>query len=339
MGGKCLLPSVCEDVKSSYLKNDDLDNPRITCHESERLAKYDELTQYHRREKPSTSSYLSKLWLLDEVSRQKEGRWAILPHRENYFLLYTYNGHLDKQPYESANPGTNLQDAEAKYQLSLKMKLWEDIFGEKFKEKVDLWAAYTQLSVWQLWNWNNSAPFRETNYEPEVIVNVQMDRELFDGWKLRFIQLVPINHQSNGQSEPLSRSWNRSMVNFGVEKVSLKWLSKEDSFDVLLKAWYRWPESAENDDNPSMSSYLGYGELWADYRWKKDESSHHLGLMFRNNLRFDGDNRSTLQLGYDRTLVGPLNLYIQYFTGYGETLIDYNHYTNRIGAGVMIRNW
>jgi phospholipase A1 len=61
--------------------------------------------------------------------------------------------------------------------------------------------------------------------------------------------------------------------------------------------------------------------------------------MFRNNLRFDDDNRSTLQLGFDFTCIGPLNCYIQYFTGYGETLIDYNHYTNRIGVGVMIKDW
>jgi phospholipase A1 len=311
-----------------------LDGCRETCDDSERLVKYDTLAGL---EPPEESSYLEKLWLLDPKSLKKEGRWAILPHRENYFLLYTYNGHLDKQPYESVNPGTNLQDAEAKFQLSLKMKLWEDIFGDIFEKKVDLWVGYTQLSLWQLWNWNYSAPFRETNYEPEAIFNVRMDKKLFDGWKLQFIQFVPINHQSNGQSEPLSRSWNRSMLNFGVEKVKL--LSEQDNFDVLLKTWYRWPESAENDDNPNIESYLGYGELWAGYHGKRCGHDFNLSLMFRNNLRFDDENRSTLQLGLDFTLIGPLNFYIQYFTGYGETLIDYNHYTNRIGVGVMIQNW
>ena len=335
-GGECVPSSACEEIRSSYLKDDGFNECRTTCNDSNRLKHYDSRIPRSAPETPKVEpGYLSSLWLLDNVSRQKEGRWAILPHQENYFLLYTYNGALDKQPYESVNPGTHLQNAEAKFQLSLKMKLLEDILGTN----MDLWAAYTQLSLWQLWNFNNSAPFRETNYQPEAILNIPMDHDLFDGWKLRFIQIVPINHQSNGQSEPLSRSWNRSMLNFGVEKVNLNWITREDSFDVLLKAWYRWPESAENDDNPSISSYLGYGELWAGYRWKNDESAHHFGLMFRNNLRFDGENRSTLQLGYDRTLVGPLNLYVQYFTGYGETLIDYNHYTNRIGAGVLIRNW
>ena len=333
---ECLSSCVLGTQKSPAKEVGGLETCKSTCDDSKRLYEYDKLAGINPR-KPSESSYLSKAWLLDPDSQEKAGRWAILPHRENYFLLYTYNGHLDKQPYESVNPGTNLQDAEAKFQLSLKMKLWEDIFGDIFEKKVDLWVGYTQLSLWQLWNWNYSAPFRETNYEPEAIFNVRMDKKLFDGWKLQFIQFVPINHQSNGQSEPLSRSWNRSMLNFGVEKVKL--LSEQDNFDVLLKTWYRWPESAENDDNPNIESYLGYGELRAGSHGKRCGHDFNLSLMFRNNLRFDDENRSTLQLGLDFTLIGPLNFYIQYFTGYGETLIDYNHYTNRIGVGVMIQNW
>ena len=96
---------------------------------------------------------------------------------------------------------------------------------------------------------------------------------------------------------------------------------------------------AKINDNPGISSYLGYGELWAGYHGKTCGMDYNLGLMFRNNLRFDDENRSTLQLSIDGTLIGPLNWYVQYFTGYGETLIDYNHYTNRIGAGVKIQDW
>ncbi len=325
---RCLTDCVWQTEESAAKKTDGVEACKNICDDSERLYAYDRLAGLNPKP-PSQSSYLSKAWLLDPDSREKAGRWAIRANRDNYFLLYTYNGALDKQPYESVNPGTHLQNAETKFQLSLKLKLLEDIF-EVFGKPVDIWAAYTQLSVWQLWNFNNSAPFRETNYEPELIANVRMNKELVDGWKLQFIQFVPLNHQSNGQSEPLSRSWNRTMVNFGFEK---------GNFDVVLKGWYRWPESAENDDNPSISSYLGYGELWAGYHGKACGMAYNLGLMLRNNLRFDDENRSTVQIGIDSTLVGPLNWYIQYFTGYGETLIDYNHYTNRIGLGVKIQDW
>jgi phospholipase A1/A2 len=327
---ECLSSCILGTQKSSGKEDGGLDTCKSTCDDSRRLYEYDKQAGLNPR-KPSESSYLSKAWLLDDESREKAGRWAIRAYQENYFLIYTYNGHLDKQPYESANPGTQLQDAEAKFQISLKMKLLEDI--PVFGKKADIWAAYTQLSQWQFWNWNNSAPFRETNYQPEVLFNIRMGDDLVqlggDPLKLQFVQFG-LNHQSNGQSEPLSRSWNRLVANFGFE-----W----EPFDVVLKTWYRLPESAANDDNPDIDAYLGYGELWAGYHGKTCGIDYHFSLMFRNNLRFDDDNRSALQLGIDSTLIGPLNWYIQYFTGYGETLIDYNHYTNRIGVGVMIRDW
>lgn len=329
---RCLTDCVWGTGVFAAKKADGIEACQKICDDTERLYEYDRMAGLNPRP-PSKASYLSKAWLLDEESREKAGRWAIRAHRENYFLVYTYNGALDKQPYESVNPGTHLQDAESKFQISLKMKLVEDIPIPILNKKADLWAAYTQLSQWQFWNWNNSAPFRETNYEPEVLFNIRMGDDLArwgrDPLKLQFVQLG-LNHQSNGQSEPLSRSWNRLVANFGFE-----W----EPFDVVLKTWYRLPESAENDDNPDIDAYLGYGELWAGYHGKTCGIDYHFGLMFRNNLRFDDDNRSTLQLGVDFTCIGPLNCYIQYFTGYGETLVDYNHYTNRIGVGVLIKDW
>ncbi len=277
---------------------------------------------------------------IEEKSRQDR---LSLAYRQNYILLYTNNFHANNQLWESANPGKQLEDYELKYQLSLKLRLFEltdnwvtRLTGVDWERHlgmhIDVWLAYTQLSFWQVYNASISRPFRETNYEPELILNGRMDKELFDGWKLRFIQIVPVDHQSNGQSQPLSRSWNRSMLNFGFER---------GDFDVVLKTWYRWPESAENDDNPDIESYLGYGELSAGYIFRNVVSDRdlRLGLMFRNNLRFDGQNRSALQLGVDFSVGGPLNLYVQYFTGYGESLIGYNSYANSIGAGISVKDW
>jgi phospholipase A1 len=268
-------------------------------------------------ETPSGGSVFSRMWQLDDESRRH--RFAIMPHRQNYILPYTYNFAQEKLTYEKANPGTEIEDAESKFQLSLKMKLWEDILGTK----MDLWAAYTQLSLWQVYNTEFSSPFRETNYEPELLLTYPTNIDLL-GLQSRFIQ-VGINHQSNGRGEPLSRSWNRVTANFGFER---------DAFNLVLKTWARIPEKESQDDNPDITSYLGYGEIWAGTIW----GNYHLGLMFRNNLRFD-ENRSALQCEVSFPLLEHLNGYIQYFAGYGESLIDYNHYTNRIGLGVMVKDW
>jgi len=115
------------------------------------------------------------------------------------------------------------------------------------------------------------------------------------------------------------------VANFGFER---------DVFNLQLKTWARIPESADEDDNRDITSYMGYGEIWLGTVWR----DYHLGLMFRNNLRFD-ENRGTLQFEVSFPLIEHLNGYVQYFAGYGESLIDYNHYTNRVGMGVMLKDW
>ena len=64
-----------------------------------------------------------------------------------------------------------LRPIEVKYQLSLKAKLWEDLLGTPLR----VWGGYTQSSRWQVYNGRESRPFRETNYEPEVIFAWPLD--------------------------------------------------------------------------------------------------------------------------------------------------------------------
>ncbi len=103
---------------------------------------------------------------------------------------------------------------------------------------------------------------------------------------------------------------------------------------MVLRTWVRIPESAENDDNPDITSYLGNGEIQAGYFWK----DFAVGATFRNSLRFN-DMHSALQLDFTFPLFKPINGYVQYFVGYGESLIDYNHYSNRIGVGFLVKDW
>jgi len=262
-------------------------------------------------------SYFSKLWELDPEARR--GRYTISPHRSNYVLPFTYNDSPNFAAVREADPGKDLKRPEVKFQLSLKTKLWQDILGKK----MDLWFGYTQQSFWQFYNFDDSSPFRETNYEPELLLNFRTDYSLL-GWRGRFLN-VGFNHQSNGQSEPLSRSWNRIVASAGVER---------GSFSLLLKGWYRIPESAEDDDNPSMGKYLGYGEIWGYYFWK----GNRFGIMLRNNGDFH-NNRGTLQAEWSFPLLERVSGYLQYFYGFGESLLDYNYRVNRIGIGFILKDW
>lgn len=294
--------------------------------EAERLACYDKIARLTSNESasavgmgqhsPGNASYLSELWELDES--KPRGQQVFMTHRSNYFLPYTYNNHPNVDLIK-AQTGQDVLEKEATFQISQKIKLWQDVMGRD----MDLWVGYTQRSFWQVYNSDDSAPFRETNYEPEMLLNFRTDFPLL-GMRARTVNLG-FNHQSNGCSEPLSRSWNRIVGNIGFEK---------GNFTLLLNTWYRIPESAKDDDNPDIDDYMGPGEIWGYYLWNK----HRFGMMLRNNLHFS-DNRGALQLEWSFPLVRRVSGYMQFFTGYGENMLDYDHSVNRIGIGFILRDW
>jgi len=272
-------------------------------------------------QKISKPSVMSKRWELDPSSRKNAP--LIRAHHSNYILPVTYNSSLNKDSMLDVDRNAKAENTEAKFQISFKVKLWEDVMDKD----MDLWFGYTQLSFWQLYNSTFSSPFRETDYEPELLLNFRTDYD-FLGMKGRIIN-VGLNHQSNGRAQPLSRSWNRVVANFGFEK---------NDFNLMVKTWYRIPENSSDDDNPDIDKFMGYGELWGSYYWKK----HKFSAMLRNNLRIN-ENRGAIQLDWSFPFPYVKNErvsgYIQYFNGYGESLLDYNANSNRIGIGFMLTDW
>lgn len=273
------------------------------------------------QEAPSDENALEKR--VRQEDSTANNLWTITPHKQNYILLGAYNFSSPyEEPWEeSAGQDVDLNSAEVKFQVSFKFMLWEDIF----KKNGDLYFAYTQLAMWQLYNRDISSPFRETNYEPEAFLAFDTAWNVF-GFKNRFF-LFGFAHQSNGREEPLSRSWNRVYANFILNRGNLV---------LSVKPWFRIPEDAEDDDNPNIEEYLGYGELRALYR----TGDNTFGMMLRNNLKFD-NNRGAVQLDWSFPLPGTDRIkgYVQYFNGYGECLLDYNASTSRLGAGFLLTDF
>ena len=203
--------------------------------------------------------------------------------------------------------------------MSFKIPLADNFLSDKSK----LWFAYTQVAFWQLYNFEFSAPFRETNYEPELILSTETDFKIFS-FTNSYINLA-LNHQSNGRAEPLSRSWNRITANFILEK---------DNLLLSFKPWYRIPEDDDDDNNPDIEKYLGYADYAAIYKYK----NHLTTVLLRNNLRSD-DNRTSIELTYTFDINKRLRGIAQYFNGYGESLIDYNIRANRFGFGILLTDW
>lgn len=245
-------------------------------------------------------------------------------HRSNYILPFSWIDNPNRTP-ESPRLGATAYDfgldkKEAKYQISFKVPVLTGLLDKK----TTLWFGYTQLAFWQIYNTADSAPFRETNFEPELFLQYQADDEIGPG-TLTHVTLG-LNHQSNGRSEPRSRSWTRILASAAY---------RYERWQLRIQPWYRLPSSDRENDNQDLERYIGYADYYASYQSNGDNT---LTLMLRNNLRTD-DNKTSVQLGYSFPLGGVLKGYIQYYNGYGESLIDYNERIHRIGIGLMINDW
>ena len=248
--------------------------------------------------------------------------FTLMSHKPNYILLGAYNSNgYDPTVYQEQfdDSSISVDDTEAQFQVSVKVPLAVNLF-----DTMDIYAAYTNHSFWQLYN-DSSAPFRETNHEPEGWLQFNTDWEFF-GFT-NSANMFGIVHQSNGRGGVLSRSWNRLYANFVVER---------GNFALSVKPWYRIPEDEADDDNPDLTDYLGHYELRAAYKWNE----HVFSAMSRNNLE-SGFEKGAVELTWSFPLWNYpyLKGYVQYFTGYGESLIDYDHYVNKIGVGFAITDW
>lgn len=297
--------------------------------DAERLGCYDRAlaeTSAGQKDAPSSPvagdhepSLLSRRWELDPDT--KHGLFSIRPHKQVYILPARYTTNVNNQP-SSPTEGTVPQslgylNTEVKFQFSFKVKALE------IKDRLDLWIGYTQLSFFQMYDKSISAPFRETNYEPEIISTIHTNYDLF-GLKGRFINLGFV-HQSNGREDPLSRSWNRIYAQFGFER---------GGFALLVRPWYRIREDWSEDNNPDITTFLGHGDLVATYQ----AGGHMFSLLLRSNVNF-WNLHGAAQLDWSFPLYGPLKGYAQLFTGYGESMIDYNHNQTTIGLGILLLNW
>jgi phospholipase A1/A2 len=273
-------------------------------------------------ERPSPGS-LTDRWELDP--RHKRGTFAARPYKPLYVLPVVVSSAVNRSP---SSPNANnvvpvtiaLDRTEAKFQLSLKAKLAQGLFGDNG----DIWAGYTQSSRWQVYNGDLSRPFHETNYEPEAMFVLRTDYSLF-GWQGRLMGLG-INHQSNGRAQPLSRSWNRVFGMVGIDN---------GDWSLMLRPWLRIKEDAAADDNPDIEDHIGRGELLITRTW----GAHLLSLQLRHSLRGGERSRGSAEVEWAFPVAGNLRGHVQLFSGYGESLIDYNFRQTRLGLGMSLVEW
>lgn len=279
---------------------------------------------------PDPDWKLDQLWPLpNELGSKRRLANTFMQYKQNYLLLDAIYSPSDSpsspNPLNQSPTGKRPQTSELKYQISLKAQMpftwpWGDT----------LWFAYTQQSRWQAFKSSDSRPFRESNYEPEMVF---LSHRFKDVPVLpiplvpRFLNLSYI-HQSNGQTLPRSRSWNRLAAQIGSEYrfTSVGEEEVEKRIAILVRPWWRVPENDAKDDNPDITRFLGHGDVEINY-WRGRD-------LYAVLLR-----KRAVQLDWSFPLTesaNTLSLHLQYFNGYGESLIDYNHKLHSFGIGLSL---
>ncbi len=251
-----------------------------------------------------------------KVINQK--KYAHLPnfvslYKINYLLPYYYTESPYREIYTGNTPEKQtLMQAEFKGQFSLEVPLIQDLF---YNEHISLHASYTQQVFWQIYA--SSQYFRETDYEPTLFLNYH----LYRNW----LTSAGFSHQSNGKGGSLERSWNRV---FGTVQFSgVHWYTKIDVWSLVFQGE---SSALHNDD---IEKYLGHEHIILGYK-----ISDFVFILELQNIE-SGMEKGYFLVSASYPLTNQLNFYTQYFDGYGQSLIEYDHRTRAFGLGVSFNSW
>lgn len=280
------------------------------------------------------TSAMDRFWELSSASDC--GTWAIRGYKPISLMLSladTVNPQPSSPaPGHTADSATDWRPIEAHLQLSMRTKLAQGLFTHASAQRRDsLWFGYTQASNWQLFSPELSRPFRSTDHEPELIYIAPISAPLPAGWVWRYAG-ASLNHQSNGQSLPLSRSWNRLIGLAGFERGA--------DWQLNARVWARLPEPESEDDNPDLIERSGRAELRLSHAL---DTRHSLGLLLRHPLRNSDGGAWQLEWLYRPGPASPLRqglrLHAQLSSGWSESLIDYNQHRSVLRLGLSLVDW
>ncbi len=217
-------------------------------------------------------------------------------------------------------------DASARFQFSFKYRLHTPADPASKNWLDNLYFSYTQTSIWDLSA--ESKPFRDTSYQPRLFYYLA-DTGWRTPWFTRMGIAAGVGHESNGKSGTDSRSLNTAFIQPTWEFGPLD----TNHLQISPKVYY-YLQKSENSD---IADYRGYVDLLVKYG---SPNGWQLATTLRKGKRhWYGSMDTQLTYPLSRLLSNGWGgyLWIGYFNGYGEDLLDYNqrqHWIARVGVSI-----
>lgn len=224
-------------------------------------------------------------------------------YKDNYFTVGSTLGHKPTK--------TN---SDVKFQISLAIRLT----NATLPWNTFLFLMYTQKTFWNVFE--NSMPMRDLNFNPGIGIS----KPFFSKDRYLGKMTLLIEHESNGRDSIQSRSWNR--ISLSGSAMICDWLMVHAKF---------WIPIIDGMNNKDILNYAGIWQTGVQVSTFNKRFTWALTLVKRKgwNLNFN----TILDFSWLVNRKSNLNLFLQYYNGYGENLLDYNVFHSRLRAGIVFK--
>jgi len=213
------------------------------------------------------------------------------------------------------------KEDQTKFQLSLK----GDII---YPYKTGLFFGYTQTTWWTIYDGRDTM---SSNYQPEGFYRLESKNNLFNNFDLKaidFIQISPFNHCSTGVEGPDHRSIN---IYYGQIQMST---GGRVSAGINLKVFGYYTKDEQNKDINKYKSYYE-NDLFLKLNSATVEDMTLAELHFKHGGTIHkGWLSAEAQVMLFTNRVQP-KLFVQYFYGYGENIVNYNVKEHSVYGGMI----
>ncbi|WP_299252516.1 phospholipase A [uncultured Cytophaga sp.] len=237
----------------------------------------------------------------DSITRILKSQPSFTIYKDNYFITGTT---FDESP--------TIKNSDIKMQISFKQR----ITNSSLPFKSYLYLTFTQKSFWKIYE--KSSPFQENIFNP----GLGLGKFIFKNGKQIGVLMFQVEHESNGRDSTFSRSWNYTSVSY------MALLSPQ--ITVIAKAWIPF----SMNDNNNITDFAGYGEVTIN--WEIIKNKLQVNALIRKGAKLNLNGSIQTGIYYNPLKHSNQYIYLQFYDGYGENLLNYDRLTNKIRLGICI---
>lgn len=241
--------------------------------------------------------------LSDSIRREFDNGPYFSLYKDNYFTVGTTIG--------SCPTRTN---SDVKFQVSIAQRLTKSTLP--FNSY--LFLFYNQKVFWNVFQ--NSMPVRDLNFNPGLGLSkllIVKDRVIGKA-------SVLIEHESNGRDSINSRSWNK------ISFCGSIYLSSQ--FMIHAKYWIPIVDGVNNKD------ILRYSGIYqSGIQVTSHDKKFGLALTLIKRKGWNLNCNTIVEFNYRLFKKDNQYLFLQYYNGYGESMLDYKQFHSRLRMGIVIK--